>query len=89
MPAPKGNKFAQGNPGGGRKTIYKTEYADQAFKYALLGADEARIAELLEVSVKTIDRWKLAHKEFKTALYDGRVRADAEVAYSLYHRAKG
>lgn len=89
MGAPKGNKFAAGNPGGGRKTIYQKEYAEQAFKYALLGADDEQIAELLEVSVTTINRWKLAHKEFKKALYDGKIKADAEIAHSLYQRAKG
>jgi hypothetical protein len=89
MPAPKGNKFAHGNPGGGRRSLYKAEYAEQAFKYALLGANDAQIAEFLAVNESTINKWKIAHKEFKHALYDGRARADAEIAYSLYHRAKG
>ena len=32
MSAPKGNQNAKGNKGGGRKTSYKPEYAEQAQK---------------------------------------------------------
>ncbi|MEO7016543.1 MAG: hypothetical protein ABI067_08360 [Leifsonia sp.] len=89
MAAPKGNKNAKGNKGGGRKSIYQSDFAEQAFKYALLGASEAQIGEFLGVVETTVEKWKKTHVEFRQALYDGKARADAEIAYSLYHRAKG
>lgn len=73
----------------GRPTSYKPEYADLAYKFCLLGASDARIAELLDVAVSTIYEWKQSVPEFSEALLRGKERADAEVAHSLYHRALG
>lgn len=89
MGAPKGNKFAQGNKGGGRSTEYKEEYSVQVFKYCLLGATDEQIAEMFDVSVGCISKWKRNFKEFREAILAGRVKADAEIAHSMYHRAKG
>ena len=73
----------------GRPTKYKKEYAEQAYKYCLLGADDVKLASLFEVSEATIYNWKRDHKEFLEAINDGKYRADAEIAQALYHRAKG
>jgi len=73
----------------GRPTKYKAEFAEQAFKLCLLGADDARLADFFEVDVRTIDRWKLDHVEFCRALKEGKGHADARVADSLYNRALG
>lgn len=89
MPAPKGNNYAAGNKGGGRKTSYKPEYAKTAFKFCLLGATDEDLASLFEVTEKTINTWKKEHKEFSTALKEGKQDADAEIAHSLYQNAKG
>lgn len=89
MPAPKGNTFAKGNKGGGRKTYYKKEYAEQAFKLCLLGADNKRLANFFSVGETTIIDWSNNHKEFSEAIKRGKEEADAEIAHSLYHRAKG
>ncbi len=89
MGAPKGNKYALGNRGGGRKTEYKEEYADWAYKLCLLGATDEGLANSFGVGEWTINQWKKKYKEFDTALKRGKEQADAEVAQKLYHRAKG
>lgn len=73
----------------GRPSKYKTEYAEQAYKYCLLGADDKRLADLFEVQESTINYWKQAHKEFLESIKKGKDIADAEVAASLYKRATG
>lgn len=73
----------------GRPTDYKKEYAALATKFCLLGATDAQLAEFFEVEESTINNWKLKHPEFLEAIKDGKERADAEIAHSLYHRAKG
>lgn len=89
MAAPKGNKNAAGNKGGGRPSTYKENYAELAGKVAKLGATDEDLADVFDVKVSTIDSWKKRHIEFKQALKDGKAIADAEVAQSLYHRATG
>lgn len=89
MAAPKGNKNAKGNKGGGRKPLYKVEYAEQCFKYSLLSATDEQMCDLLGVGVTTFNQWKKDHVEFFEALKAGKFKADAEIANSLYHRAKG
>ena len=89
MPAAKGNQYAKGNKGGGRSTRYKKEFAQMAEKIALLGATDAELAEIFEVSERTINTWKQRHKEFSAALKSGKQLADANVASRLYERALG
>ena len=73
----------------GRPTLYKPEYAEQAFKLCLLGATDESLANFFNVCVTTIDKWKLAHHEFVGALKAGKEDADALVAKSLFKRAIG
>lgn len=75
--------------GVGRPTSYRPEYADQAYKFCLLGASDTRLAELFEVHVDTIYEWKRSVPEFSEAVTRGKEVADAEIAHALYHRAKG
>lgn len=74
---------------GGRPTLYREEYAEQAYKLCLLGADDARLADFFGVAESTINNWKLANPEFLESLKKGKTQADAEIAHALYHRAKG
>lgn len=76
-------------PGPGRNSLYREEYADQAFKLCLLGATDEELAHFFEVDVRTIYRWKDDHPAFCQATIDGKVKADAEVAHSLYRAATG
>jgi len=73
----------------GRPTKYKPEYADLAYKFCLMGATDKRLAEFFDVDETTINEWKKVYSEFSQSLYAGREQADAEIAHSLYHRAKG
>jgi hypothetical protein len=76
--------------GGGRPTKYDpVTYPELAFKYCLLGADDAALARNFEVTEQTITNWKHEHPEFFASIKAGRDEADANVAHSLYHRAKG
>ena len=75
--------------GPGRPTKYRDEYAEQARRYCLLGATNDRLAELFEVAPSTISLWLVQIPAFSEAVKAGREIADAEVAESLFHRARG
>ena len=73
----------------GRPSSYKPEYAEQAYKFCLLGADDPRMAQLFDVSIATISNWKNDYPEFLEAIKEGKDIADANVGKSLYQRACG
>lgn len=73
----------------GRPPKYEPDYPEKAYKLALLGAKNIEIAEFFEVNEDTIYEWKKVYPEFSEALKNGKVKADAEIASSLYERAKG
>lgn len=73
----------------GRPSKYKSEYADLAYKYAILGAIDTQLAEFFDVDLSTLNRWKVVHPEFKESINKGKQVADAEVAYKLFKRATG
>lgn len=73
----------------GRPSSYKSEYAELAKNYCLLGATDADLAEFLGTTRPTMDKWKKDHPEFAEAVVGGKERADALVARSLYNRAVG
>ena len=58
------NEFGVKTMAGGRPSKYKKEYAEQAYKFCLLGATDARLGEFFGVSEQTINAWKDAHPEF-------------------------
>lgn len=89
MPAPKGNKFAKGNAGGGRPTDYKDSFVELAYNYCLLGATDAQLGDFFDVTEQTINDWKIKFEDFFLALKRGKSEADARVAQSLFHRATG
>lgn len=72
-----------------RPTKYKPEFCKQAYKLCLLNATDAQIGDVFEVDERTIYRWKISYPKFCQALKDGKTKADAEVAKSLFHRACG
>ena len=73
----------------GRPSKYQPEFADQARKLCLLGATDGEMADFFEVCEATINNWKSDHPEFLESIRAGKVKADAEVADSLYRRATG
>ena len=73
----------------GRPTLYDPALCEQAFKLCLLGATNPEIAEFFEVAPSTVSLWMVEHPEFSDAVTRGRTQADAEIAHSMYKRAKG
>ena len=74
---------------GGRPTAYRKEYAEQAYKYCLLGATDSQLADFFEVAESTINNWKKSYPEFLESVMRGKVIADANVAEAFYKRATG
>lgn len=89
MAAKKGNRYAEGNPGGGRPTEYRSDYCEQATKLCKLGATDKELADFFGVTEQTINAWKHDHEDFSLALKEGKELADANVAERLYQRAMG
>jgi hypothetical protein len=75
--------------GVGRPTDYREHYAEQTEKLCKLGAADEDLATFFEVTVSTISLWKLKHPKFSEAIKAGKDLADANIAESLYQRAKG
>lgn len=74
---------------GGRPTKYKSEYIEQGYKLAVLGATIPQIADFFEVSHETIYEWMRKHPKFSDAINKGRTQMDMEVAERLLHKAQG
>lgn len=73
----------------GRPSKYDPKFCKQVLKLSRLGATTQEIADFFEVHRDTVNEWANAHEEFATAMRSGKLEADAEVAHSLYRRAKG
>ena len=73
----------------GRPSKWKPEFVELAYKFCLMGATDKRLGEFFDVSEDTIHEWKKIHPEFSESIFNGREKADADIAHSLYHRAKG
>jgi DNA-binding transcriptional regulator YiaG len=74
---------------GGRPTKFRNEFIEEAFRLALLGISDAKIAEALEVTETTVNNWKIKHPAFFESIRRGKTLADSEIAHALYVRAKG
>lgn len=84
-----GKSLAIPVPGPGRNSSYRPDFADQARKLCLLGATDEELASFFEVCTATIYNWQKQHPAFLEAIRAGKIKADAEVADSLYRRATG
>ena len=89
MAAPKGNKYAKGNAGGGRPTLYKPKHAEIAERMCSKGATRADLADRFGVSIATVVSWQFEHEEFSSACKMGQAKADDRVERSYYERAVG
>ena len=84
MPAPKGNKFAVGNKGGGRHSQLDPKFIRRAELACRAGFTDRELAELFDVSLSAIQKWKRQREEFRNALKVGKVEADNRVERRLY-----
>jgi hypothetical protein len=73
----------------GRPSAFRPAYVEKAYKLALLGMTDAQMADFFGVGEATLNRWKLAHFEFRESIKRGKVDADSNVAESLYKAALG
>ena len=73
----------------GAPSKYKKEYDKKAYKLCILGATDKEIADFFEVDQGTIYNWQKKNQSFRKAFIDGKIKADANVANSLYKRAIG
>lgn len=74
---------------GGRPSKYQDAMLEQAYKLALLGAKDEQISDFFHINIATLSNWKVEKPEFLEALKEGKLKADSEVADSLYNRALG
>ena len=75
--------------GRGRPSKLTDEIREQAYKLALLGLTLEQMANVWSVDPSTVDKWVAENPDFSGSITRGREEADAEIAKSLYHRAKG
>jgi hypothetical protein len=73
----------------GPDSQFKPEYCDLARRVAMLGATNDDLAGILGVCRRTIGNWLQDYPEFKKAVEEGKLDADAKVAEKLYQRATG
>ena len=73
----------------GPKTGYTPDCCDEARRACMLGATNEELAGLLGVSRATIHNWMEEFPDFRKAIEEGKVAADARVAEKLYQRAIG
>ncbi len=76
-------------PSVGRPSLFKPEFVDLAEKLSRLGLTDIEMADIFEVSVRTLHRWKVESEEFCHSLKIGKEHADARIERSLYQRAAG
>lgn len=74
---------------GGRPSLWRDEFVEQAYKLTLLGATNQELAGFFGVADTTIDKWIKEKPEFSGAITRGKHLADANVAERLYNRALG
>lgn len=73
----------------GRPTKYDPKYAAIARKACETGMTDVELADLLEVTTRTLSRWKLEHEDFCLALKAGKAVADDRVERCLFQKAVG
>lgn len=89
MPSETEDEQATAGVGPGRPSEYRPEYVTEVLAMAEGGATDMEIADSLEVSVRTLYRWKAQHPDFRQALKVAKDVADERVERSLYQRATG
>lgn len=72
----------------GRPSNYDPKFVLVVKAMAYTGATNQQIAEFLNISIRTFERWKRKYPEFKKAL-EARKYGNAEVILALFERAIG
>lgn len=78
------------DPGeGGRPTLYRESFDEQAYNYTLLGAKDSDLAKFFGVSEVTINAWKKCYPNFLKSIKNGKEAAVSKVARSMFEKACG
>jgi hypothetical protein len=77
------------NKGGRPKKPIPEDKCIIAHEFAVLGATNTKIAEVLGITVSLLQKWMAKDKGFGEAVRTGRRIPSAKVAKSIYERAKG
>ncbi len=83
--APAKPPAVQGRP----KTFTPDWHVPKAEALCRLGATQAQIADIFDVDVRTVEKWRVQYPDFNRALKVGGVPADDAVEMTLYRRALG
>ena len=74
----------------GRPTAYDpTTHPERAYKLCMIGLTDEQLGLAFGIAPATVGLWRRNHPEFALACQRGKEEADAVVAQSLFHRAKG
>jgi hypothetical protein len=87
MTAPKGNKNAVGNKGGGRLTFIGRSSRSRRRWHATLALWIENWLICSEFARQQSNTWTVEHVEFAATLKSGKETADERVERSLYHKA--
>lgn len=68
---------------------YLKKYVKTAAEMCKLGATDQNLADAFGISVRTLGRWKVEHKEFWQALKTNKSAFDDQVEAALFQRAMG
>jgi len=68
---------------------YQAGFDKLAFGYALLGATDDEIAQLLEVSPASVSRWMVEHPSFRKAVKKARVDDSVRLVKNLHRAGNG
>lgn len=70
-------------------SLYSPSHDERAAELCAAGATDDQLADEFGVSVRTVNRWKVAHPTFRHSIKDAKDVADERVKRSLYHKALG
>jgi hypothetical protein len=73
----------------GRPTLYRSEFAERAFRLCLLGYTNEELARSFGTDLINLEQWIREVPDFAWAIYDGRDNADSKVINALYEAALG
>ena len=73
----------------GRKAVYSDRFPALLKIHAQNGATDIELADLLDIGVSTLYRWKNEYPAFREACKADKEAADERVERSLFHRAVG
>jgi hypothetical protein len=73
---------------GGRPTLYKTEYNDQAYKLCLLGATDKDLASIFNTTEQAIEQWIIEIPEFRNSILKAMRDYPEYIRYKEEQKAK-